>query len=257
VDGTQTIPFKGLSSRYVRVRIADSKEKFPVHGLSVLQLKNPEVRRAPIGASFSPETSADQTVSVWRADIASANQPVSEVAIVTDSPEFYRALRVSGSEDGQEWSWRGSGVIYRYAQAGKNRESLRVQLPEFSANRFLRVEIINGNDQALANVVVSLSAIPRTVVFKPNSGQQYRVVYGNERAQHPQYDLSHFLQSGDKQPAYPAATLGAEEVTANYRDPRPFTERHPQVLWTALVVAIVLIGLTALKTLRTSATTQK
>ena len=36
VDGTQTIPFQGLSSRYVRVRIADPSAQFPVSGISVL-----------------------------------------------------------------------------------------------------------------------------------------------------------------------------------------------------------------------------
>src|SRR4030095_5096051 len=88
------------------------------------------------------------------------------------------------------------------------------------------------------------------LVFRPQADANYRLLYGNERAATPQYDLSHYLDSGRAKPVYAVFSLGPEEATANYRDPRPFSERHPSVLWIALVVAIVLIGLTALKTLR-------
>src|SRR5438874_1700455 len=36
VDGTQMIPFQGLSSRYIRVRIEDQSAQFPVSGINVL-----------------------------------------------------------------------------------------------------------------------------------------------------------------------------------------------------------------------------
>jgi hypothetical protein len=45
--------------------------------------------------------------------------------------------------------------------------------------------------------------------------------------------------------------LGPEEITSNYADPRPFTERHPNLLWVALGLAIVLLGYAALRALRT------
>jgi hypothetical protein len=47
--------------------------------------------------------------------------------------------------------------------------------------------------------------------------------------------------------------LGAEEVTSNYADPRPFTERHPNLLWIALGLAVVLLGSVALRALRAPA----
>jgi hypothetical protein len=180
------------------------------------------------------------------------NQPISELQIATDAAEFYRAVRISGSSDGQEWSYWGSGVVYRYHQRGTSRELLRLEFPETTGNRFLRVEVINGDDQALANLHLMLSAVPRTLTFKPAAGQQYRLVYGNEKAFRPQYDLGRYLDSGLSKPVYRVLALGPEEETANYRDPRPFTERHPELLWSALGAAILLIGLTAIKALRST-----
>jgi len=46
-------------------------------------------------------------------------------------------------------------------------------------------------------------------------------------------------------------SLGTEEPTSNYADPRPFTERHPNLLWLALAIAVVLLGYAALRALRT------
>src|SRR5258705_274677 len=143
------------------------------------------------------------------------------------------------------------GLSSRYKQGDQTKESLHIVFPENNGYRFIRQEIINENDQPLSKVSFSLAAIPRTLLFKQIAGQNYRLIYGNEKAGRPQYDVAHYLDSKTPMPAYRVLSLGPEEVTANYRDPRPFTERHPEILWSALGLAIVLIGLTAIKTLRT------
>ena len=252
VDGTQTIPFRGLSSRYIRVRIADPSAQFPVHAISVLNEEYQGAQTRNVAVAFAEEKSTDPTESTYRTTLASLNQPISELQIATDAAEFYRAVRISGSSDGQEWSYWGSGVVYRYRQRGPSRELLRLEFPETSGNKFLRVEVINGDDQALANLHLMLSAVPSTLTFKPAAGQQYRLVYGNEKAFRPQYDLGRYFDSGLSKPVYRVLALGPEEETANYRDPRPFTERHPELLWSALGAAILLIGLTAIKALRST-----
>jgi Protein of unknown function (DUF3999) len=253
VDGTQTIPFHGLSSRYIRVRIADPSAQFPVSGIGVLHEESFEaVRTREVAAAFSEEKSSNTAESIWRTTLASLNQPISELHIATDTPEFYRAVRISGSSDGQEWSYWGSGVVYRYTQGNQTRELLRVDFPEATGNKLLRVEVINGNDEPLANLQLSLAAVPRVLAFKQLAGQQYRLIYGNEKALRPQYDLGHYFDSGAPEPVYRILALGPEEETANYRDPRPFTDRHPEVLWGALGAAILLIGLTAIKALRST-----
>jgi hypothetical protein len=253
VDGTQTIPFQGLSSRYVCVRIADPSAQFPVNGISVLHEESSQAQQTrEVTAAFSEEKSAAPTESTWRTTLASLNQPISELEIATDTPEFYRAVRISGSSDGQEWSYWGSGVVYRYAQGNQTRELLRVDFPEATGNKLVRVEVINGNDEPLANLHLALKAVPRTLAFRQVAGQRYRLIYGNEKALRPQYDLGHYFDSAAKKPVYEILTLGREEETANYRDPRPFTEQHPELLWSALGAAILLIGLTAIKALRSA-----
>jgi hypothetical protein len=53
-----------------------------------------------------------------------------------------------------------------------------------------------------------------------------------------------------------AAELGPEGMNANYRAPaaavRPFAERHPEMLWIALIAAICALGMVALKAAKSS-----
>jgi hypothetical protein len=41
----------------------------------------------------------------------------------------------------------------------------------------------------------------------------------------------------------------------NYVDPNPFTERHPNLLWAALGLAVILLGYAAVRALRAPAAT--
>jgi len=251
VDGTQTVAFRGLNSRYIRVHIFEGAQQFGVTGLTVLREESHSATLAEVPITFQLANSDDTTETAWTSDLASSRIPVSRLRFTTETPEFYRAVRISGSEDRKIWNYRGSGVIYRYNQGAHLRESLSVDFLEWPGNRFLRVDVINGNDQPLRNARLSLFAVPRVLVFRAQPNSSYRLLYGNERAVLPQYDLSHYLEAAAAKPVYLLLSLGPEEATANYRDPRPFSERYPSVLWIALGIAIVLIGLTALKTLRT------
>jgi hypothetical protein len=251
IEGTQTIAINGLTSRYVRVRIADANHKFPVEGLLVASEAPARQSRVAIPASFVTQTATETQSSLWQAVLESDNLPMSQVRVATETPEFYRAVKVSGTADGEQWSYIASGVIYRYSINGKVREGLDVPFGPAPGYNRIRIEIFNGDDQPLTNVRVALAGTPRLVVFKYTEGQSYSLLYGNERATRPSYDLARYTDFQFGKTECWKAALGEEQTTANYRDPRAFTERHPQVLWTALAIAIVLIGLTALRTLRT------
>jgi len=253
LEGNQAIQFEGYSNqRFLRLRVFDLDRQFAVDSVQVLSRQSTEPPRIIVPATFSPKPAPELAESRLCTDLTSRNFPVSELDFSTNQPEFYRAVRISGSVDGQEWSYWGSGVVYRYAQGKQTRELLRIDFPEAKGNKLVRVEVINGNDEPLANLHLALKAIPRALSFREVAGQQYRLIYGNEKASRPQYDLGHYFESGPPKPVYRILTLGPEEETANYRDPRPFTERHPELLWSALGAAILLIGLTAIKALRST-----
>jgi Protein of unknown function (DUF3999) len=250
VEGTQTIPFQGINSRYIRVRIFEPEAQFPVNGVRVLYQSSQAPERTEIPASFSSSSLSAAGESSWQANLHSASLPVSEVRISSDTQEFYRAVRISGSADGKQWNYVTSGAIYRYRQGGNVRESLQLDFPESWGDTFLRAEVVNGDDQPLTNVRIALFGIPRTLLFRQEAGHTYRILYGDAKASAPQYDVRYYLAAGQAKGIDHFLPLGQEQLTSNYADPRPFTERHPILLWLALAIAVLLLGYTALRTLR-------
>jgi hypothetical protein len=247
LEGNQTVQFEGDSNqRFLRLRIFDPDRQFPVDAVEVLSRSSSEPPRTLIPAVFRAEQSADSTENRRCADLNSPNLPISEVDFSTDQPAFYRAVRISTSNDRKEWSFRAAGEVYRFHQAGKAKESLRITFPETFA-RFWCVDVVNGNDQHLANLGLELRGIERSVTFQLEPDRTYRLIYGNRRAFSPHYDFARIF---DWKGIVPVASLGPEEVTANYADPRPYTERHPLFLWFVVGIAVVTLGYTALRALR-------
>jgi hypothetical protein len=250
LDGNQTVQFQGYSNqRFLRVRIFSPEHQIPIDNVEVLsQDSKYEPERSSIPSVFTPDSSADPTESRWFANLGTSNLPVSEVDFSTEQPEFYRAVRISTSEDNKDWNYHCAGEIYRFRQGEKLKESLRIAFPEIFA-RFWRIEIVNANDQPLANTRMELRGLPRGLTFPVDPGHSYRLLYGNQKAASTQYDFGRVFGRSEKK-VFLLAQLGAEELTTNYADPRPFTERHPNLLWIALGLAIVLLGYAALRALR-------
>ena len=254
IVGSRLVHYSDNNARFLRVRIFEGARQFPVSSVEVLFSREfQEPIRTSIPSQFTPDPAAPATSSRWIADLGSGSFPVSGVAIETPQPEFFRIVHMQTSEDGQEWQNYFSGEIYRYKQDDKQAESLRIFSHEGWHQRFWRIEVWNGNDAPLTGAKPTLLMIPYLILFYPQSGHSYRLIYGNSAAKLPHYDLSRTFDY-HAEPGAKVATLGEEEPTANYLDPRPYTERHPHLLWLALIVAVILLAYAAFRALRAPTT---
>jgi hypothetical protein len=114
------------------------------------------------------------------------------------------------------------------------------------------VTIENGDDLPLPIAAVRLEMRQREICFDaPAGGGALTLYYGDPRLAGPVYDFERLFEVSDKALA---AELGPEILNADFRAPpaekRPFTERHPEVLWIALLAAICALGAVALKASR-------
>lgn len=247
LQGTQTLRYSETNARYIRLRILEGSHPFPATSINVLfEVTTPE-ERMPVSAQLRAAQATNPQESVWRADLPS-ELPVNEVRFETDQPELSRSVTIDSSEDGQEWSPVGSGEIYRFHHDDVLREWLQVG---FGGGWSLhwRVHVMNGNNSPLAAARVILYMTPRRLIFRAEPARHYLLLYGQSEAKPPQYDLERTVKVEDFQ-TLPAATLGGEQMNDDYEDPRPWSERHPAVLWIAVIIAAGLLGAAALRSLR-------
>jgi hypothetical protein len=253
LDGNQTVRYTDNASRYLRLRITDGPppDRFPLTGVRVWHEVKVEAELLPADAALRAGGHAPVGESWWVAD--TPGQPLSQVAFALERPAFHRPVRIRTSEDGTTWRSIGSGDIYRIEGPDGVREQLRVGFAESRA-RFLRVEVVNRNDAPLAGVTLRLYATPRRVVFTAEPGRGYRLLYGNARAPAADYEMARVTPAAALE-AGSAAELGSEVANAAYVDPAPWSERHPAVLWVALVAALAVLGGLAIRALKSSAAT--
>jgi hypothetical protein len=110
------------------------------------------------------------------------------------------------------------------------------------------VTIDNGDDAPLAITAVRLEMAERRLCFDADPGAKYTLFYGDAALTAPRYDYA-TLFAPEKIPAL--AQFGPEEANPEYRarpDARPFTEKHPGLLWAALILVVVVLGAVALRT---------
>jgi Protein of unknown function (DUF3999) len=131
-------------------------------------------------------------------------------------------------------------------------ENLTVNAPQvfFDGPAKWTIAIENHDDAPIEVASVKLEMLERRLCFDAAAGAAYTLYYSDSALAAPQYDYARLFAAA-QDPAL--ATLGAEIVNPAYQprpDERPFTEKHPALLWAALIVVIALLGAVALRSFK-------
>jgi hypothetical protein len=252
-DGTRVVHYSENNARYLRVRVLNGEKQFPIAGARVLHETSGPSERVPLAAPVTLDIHPPAGQSVWMADLGGEGIPVSEARFAVGPIEFIRRVNLFASHNNKNWNSVASGQIYRFHLGTKAQEQLSVSIPDRGASgRYWRVTVENGNDAPLGDAAVQLYKTPRHLVFEQQPGKSYALIYGQERAPAAEYDLGRRLDLKQQETATPGK-LGPEEVNAAWVDPRPWTETHGVFLWGILVIAVIVIGFTAIQSMRRAA----
>jgi hypothetical protein len=112
------------------------------------------------------------------------------------------------------------------------------------------VTVHNGDDMPLRFAALHVLMLQRQLCFEAASGSTYTLRYGDPALDAPRYDYARWFTP---QAGAAHADLGPEQTNARWMarpDQRAFTERHPALLWIALVVVVAVLGFVAVRTAR-------
>ncbi|HEY2361058.1 MAG TPA: DUF3999 family protein [Candidatus Angelobacter sp.] len=179
--------------------------------------------------------------------------PLDRVVLDIDpaQPNFRRSVQITDHKD----DYVGSGEIDRVhmVRSGQKIDSDNYNV-SFSAvgRKTIKVIIENGDDPPLKIKSARLQQLEHRIYFDAPASGQLTLYYGDEKLDAPVYDYAKlFLLAKDAAPAQ----LGAEQANAAYTgrpDERPWTEKHPAVLWIAIVAAVLILGAIALRSMKTA-----
>jgi hypothetical protein len=117
----------------------------------------------------------------------------------------------------------------------------------------LRAVIHNGDDAPLKITSARLRQYERRIYFDCDAGTSLNLYYGDQELNAPVYDYAQLFQidasAGQIQ-------MDAEAANAGYSgrpDERPWSERHPAVLWAAILAVVAVLGGIAVRSMKNAA----
>jgi Protein of unknown function (DUF3999) len=254
LGGNHMLRLPRATYKYLRVTIDRAVKPEEVQGAtSEMGEEQPALWREVSGTPKQEQKGKD---TVFTFDVAE-NVPVERVMFVVEptQPNFRRKLEIQN----EQGAWLGSGEINRiHMVRGGQKIDSEDQNVDFSNSgqesglKIIKVIIRNGDDPPLRLSGASLQQLERRLYFDAPARGQLTLYYGDEKLEQPVYDYAQLFQR-DKAAA--AAQLGAEASNAAYTgrpDDRPWSERHPVVLWIAIIAAVAVLGGVALRSIRTT-----
>ena len=147
-----------------------------------------------------------------------------------------------------------AGTIQRVRLASGTREISDQQLSvpatlgaNLQSPAEVEVAVNNGDDPPLPISGISLEMRRRALCFQAAEGQQFTLRYGDPKLEAPVYDLARTYTPSARSAL---VTLGPEELNPAWQprpDDRPYTERHPHLLWIALLCVVCILALVAFR----------
>lgn len=250
--------------RFLRFEVDGRLAPEDFTGISVVRL--PESQPRYVTVAESSQISIKDHASVVEITIP-AHVPVDRVVFdpPADPINFSRDVTVSAvaqhsataSETGrpaQPVTSFGNLLRIRRVEDGHriDEERLAIDAPQPFGEDPTRwtITVANGDDAPLRIRSVRLQMVERDLCFEAVASSRYTLAYGDPALAAPRYDYGAWFtpHSG---PALVA--LGPEAPNPAYRarpDSRPFSERHPALLWVALILVVIVLGTVALRTAR-------
>lgn len=241
--GVQELELDPAALAGARTDLADLRLRRGGHQIPYLLERTGLARPLTLTPEWTPDTRRP-TVSVWRLQLPHAGLPLLRLALASDTPLFERHFRIYEkliSGDGRAYEHtHATGTWSRTPEPGSPRTRVfdlggRVQ------GDTLWVETDNGDNPPIVLAGAKAEHAVVRLVFRTDGTDGCELLYGNERAAAPRYDLglvARPLLTAGRSPA----RLGAEET-----DPEGFARgmlRHLRggaAFWSALGLVVVVL----------------
>lgn len=262
------LPLQESSFPYLHVELHVS----PAPGARRFQFSPAMVRGATVPPSreaqtiFAPAAETRNITQRGRQTIAHfilpQRVPVERVSFVL-APEyranFSRNVSISDHASGTPASAGEtiSGNIFRVRLNESGREINQQQLSvpatlgsNLQSSAEVEIAVNNGDDAPLPIVAVQLQMRQRRLCFNAPSTDSLTLFYGDPTLVAPDYDIARTIQLGSRTSV---ARVGPEQRNPVYMarpDSRSITERHPELIWVALLGVICVLAVIAIRSSR-------
>jgi hypothetical protein len=244
-NSTITLPL--WSFRYVHVRLSPGILPNDVKRATVDQLQEKKAQWTDAGNCRLGEPQKRKTVFTCEVP---AGVPIDRLRfdVAGDQVNFRRSVSVSDEKGLQIGAGNISRIRMNRGGTTVDYEDLDIRI--FTTHPRLTITVDNGDDPPLQFDAVRPQLLERRLYFEPHGRTSLKLYYGDRKLSAPVYDYAKFFR---EDAGAARAQLGAEMKNAAFTerpDDRPWSERHKGVLWVAMLAAVAVLTVLAVRGLR-------
>jgi hypothetical protein len=235
------------SFRYLHIRLAPGIRPDQVKGATIYNLREQQAAWTKVGSCAPPQ--AKKRLTVIACDIPE-KVPVNRVLlhVAPAQVNFRRTVSVEDAKGRQVASGDISRVRVNRGGTLVIAEELAINVGTSSGRLTLTID--NGENPPLSIVGAEPLSLERRIYFDPQGKTALRLYYGDEKLSAPAYDYARFFHL-DASPAEAQLAAGAHNAQyAGRPDDRPWSEQHTAILWGAMLLAVLVLAVLALRGLR-------
>ncbi|HEX6822347.1 MAG TPA: hypothetical protein VF123_09850 [Candidatus Sulfotelmatobacter sp.] len=235
------------SFRYLHIKLSSGIGPQQVRAATIFNLREQQASWTKVGSCAGPQ--ARQHLTVITCALPS-KVPLNRVEfrIPSEQVNFRRTVTIEDAARSLVSSGEISRVRVNRGGTLVTHEDLAVNLSGSYGQ--ITINIDNADNPPLSLSSVQPLTLERRVYFDPAGKSGLRLYYGDSGLMAPIYDYARFLHVDA---SVTQAQLGPGMHNAEYTgrpDERPWSERHGAVLWSAMIAAVLILSVIALRGLK-------
>ena len=255
LGSNSVLKLRPSSFRYLHIRLSPGILPQQVKSATMANLREQLASWTKAGSCATPQVKQRKTEIAC--DVP-AKVPLNRILFRVEPTQvnFRRTVQVEDANGMQVALGEISRVRMDRADTLITNEELAVNVSGWSPDSgpgrlIITITIDNGDNPPLSVFGVEPLSLERRVYFDPQGKAALRLYYGDEKLSAPVYDYARFFHL-DASAVEAQPGPGAHNAQYTGRpDDRPWSERHTGILWATMILAVLALGVLALRGLRT------
>jgi Protein of unknown function (DUF3999) len=245
LGSNSTLKLPPSSFRYLHVRMSAGIRPQQVKGATISNLREKKANWISVGACAAPEQKSRS--SVIACDVPE-KVPLNRILfqVASSQVNFRRTVGVVDAKGLQVGAGEISRVRINRAGTLVTSEDLAVNVLG-TLTRRLTLIVDNGDNPPLGLTGVQPQTVERRAYFDPQGKSTLKLYYGDEKLSAPSYDYARFFHLDEAAVPAQLAPGAHNEAYTGRPDARPWSERHPAVLWVAMLLAVAGLAAMAIR----------
>lgn len=238
------------SFRYLHVKLSPGLLPRQVKGAAIYNLREQQASWTKAGSCSAPQQNQRTTIIVCSVP---PKVPLDRIAfqIAPGQVNFHRIVSLQSAQATEEARGEISRIRVNRAGTLVNTEDLAINVAGRSGQ--FTISIDNGDNPPLAILEVQPLSLERRVYFDPQGKTSLTLYYGDEKLSTPEYDYARFFRLEASAVEAQLAAGAHNPQYAGRPDDRPWSERHTEILWSVMILAVIALAALAVRGLRPEA----